>query len=76
MSKSSAALVGAVGINAMKRGLSPETTARETTSSYSFRTSDAELPSGFINPDSASANTFGSPGKSSGTSGIDNRSRM
>ncbi len=50
MSKRSAALVGAAGMNDRKRGLSQDTTAVANSSTKSRRTSAASLPSGRISP--------------------------
>ena len=74
MSKSSAALVGAAGMNDKNRGLSQEMTAVDSSSTKSRRTSAASLPSGRISPVRTEPNPGAWPPKSSGTGVRANRS--
>jgi len=76
MSKRSAALVGAAGMNERKRGLSHDTTAVASWSTKSRNTSAASFPSGRIIPVSTESSAWPWPPKSRGTGLSANRSRQ
>ena len=67
VSNSSAALVGAAGMNARKRGLSQEMTASDNTSRYCCITTSGSLPSARIRLGARSASVEAGTAWSSGT---------
>ena len=75
MSNSSAALVGAAGMKARKRGLSQEITAGARTSLKTVNTSAGSRPPAVINPSKAASRVVLSPTRSSGTGSISSRQR-
>ncbi len=73
MSNSSAAFVGAAGMNAKNRGLSAESTAWARWSSYSLMTVAGSVPPAVTSPASRASSSAALPGWSSGASGIASR---